>query len=534
MMSGAAVANRAATSMWNSELAVAILAVAASISGVTNGFALDDVAIIVNDPRIHSLSGIPAIFAQPYWTVEAGSSLYRPLTSVAFTLQWVLGGGSPVIFHVVSILLYAGVSAAVFRFARLFMGVPAAWLAAALFAVHPLHVEAVANVVGQAELWAAFFAICALIRFASRDGEGALSRSDVTAVAALFGTALLFKEHVIVLPAILVVAELLLFGRQQPRTARLRTMVPVAAATVATAIVFLVIRTAVLGSIQGGGTSPIFFENDLGTRFFTMLTVVLEWLRLFIWPAELSADYSVSRIETMRSFEASMVPSILVLGGTAALGIAARKTQPVLSFALAWTGITLLIPSNLVVVTGFVLAERSLFLPSVGVTIIAAMAMTSAMRMAARESTGRPARLIATAAGLLIVLGIARSHTRNPVWHDNESLITQTVEDAPESARAHMMMAQLHIDRGEKRLALAESEQAVTLGMKKDPQLFAFAADVLQMNDMCAAAVKFYSTSLSLRPDQPQVRINANVCMARLGLAALDVTAAPGPADGLD
>lgn len=534
MRSGAAAAYRAATSRWTSELAVVLLAIAASISGVTNGFALDDVAIIANDPRVHSLTGIPAIFAQPYWTVEAGSSLYRPLTSVAFTLQWVLGGGSPLIFHVVSIMLYAAVGVAVFRLARLFVDVRTAWLAAALFAVHPVHVEAVANVVGQAELWAALFAIGAVIRFSQRGEDGTMSRRDVVSVAALFGTALLFKEHVIVLPAILVAAELLLFGRQKSRAARLQSLLPVAAATAAAAIAFLALRTAVLGSFQGGGTSPIFFESDLGTRFFTMLVVVQEWLRLFIWPAELSADYSPSRIVIMRSFEVFMIPSLLVLGSATVLGIAARKTQPVLAFALAWIGITLLIPSNLVVVTGFVLAERGLFLASVGVTLIGAMAITSTMQMARRHAHEREPALMAIAAALLLMLGIARSSTRNPVWYDNESLITQTVEDAPQSARAHMMMAQLHIDRGQLRLALAESAQAVELGMDKDPQLFAFAADVAQMNDMCGVAMKLYSTSLALRPDQPQVRRNAAVCMARIGLAHLGQSDAPDAADGIN
>jgi hypothetical protein len=511
-----------------------LLAIAASISGVTNGFALDDVAIVANDPRVHSLGGIPAIFAQPYWTVEAGSSLYRPLTSVAFTLQWVLGGGSPLIFHVLSIVLYAAVSVAVFRLARLFIDARTAWLAAALFAVHPLHVEAVANVVGQAELWAALFALCAVIRFARRDEDGSRSRRDVIAVAALFGTALLFKEHVIVLPAILVVAEWLHFGRKNSRADRLQSLLPVAVITAATATAFLVVRTAVLGGFQGGGASPIFFETDLGTRVFTMLAVVQEWLRLFVWPAELSADYSPSRIVIMRSFGAFMLPGLLVLGSATVLGIAARKTQPVLSFALAWIGITLLIPSNLVVVTGFVLAERGLFLASVGVTLIGAMAITSTMQMAGRHAHEKEPALIAIAAALLLMLGIARSSTRNPVWYDNESLITQTVEDAPQSARAHMMMAQLHIDRGQLRLALAESAQAVELGMDKDPQVFAFAADVAQMNDMCGVAMKLYSTSLALRPDQPLVRRNASICMAKLRVTSLVPGVSPGAIDGFN
>src|SRR4029078_12194085 len=123
-----------------------------------NGFALDDVHLIATNERLHSLSGALRIFTQSYWPPEEGSSLYRPFTSLGFMLQWLIGGGSALPFHIVSIALYSAVSIAVLRFAGALVDWKVALLAAGLFAVHPLHVEAVANVVGQAELWAALFA----------------------------------------------------------------------------------------------------------------------------------------------------------------------------------------------------------------------------------------------------------------------------------------------------------------------------------------------------------------------------------------
>src|SRR4029078_6048423 len=100
-----------------------------------------------------------------------------------------------------------------------------------------------------------------------------------------------------------------------------------------------------------------------------MLRVVSEWIRLFFWPATLSADYSPSRIPIATGFAADMLPGITVIAGLAVLAVKVRRSVPVITFAISFVTVLLLIPSNLIVVTGFVLAERTLFLPSVGVVI---------------------------------------------------------------------------------------------------------------------------------------------------------------------
>lgn len=497
------------------ELTIVLLAVAASITGVGNGFALDDIAIIVQNDRIHSLDGIGRLLTDSYWPPEAGSSLYRPFTTIAFALQWGIGGGSPLPFHVTSILLYAAVCVALFRLTVRLAGPQAGLIAAGLFAVHPVHVEAVANAVGQAELWAALFAVLALVRFISARMRGVPQLRDILAIAALFLAALLFKEHVIVLPAIIVAAELAIF-RGQSVVGKTRCLMPVAIATSVVALAFILLRTAVLGSLHGGGTSPIFHDSSFGTRFFTMLGVVTEWARLFVWPAVLSADYSPSRIELVHRLHVWMFPGILVSLASAGLAVAARKRWPVVTFGFAWTGIALLIPSNLIVVTGFVLAERALFLASAGVCLVAGASAAALLRSRRITPVVTPFAVRVLIA-LVMTLGLARSASRNPVWRNNDTLIAQTVLDSPTSARAHMMMAQLHIDRGEGQAAVHEARLALKLGLIKDPQLFAFTADVFQMNDRCGTAARLYLTSLALNPRQPQVRENAAQCLARLG-----------------
>jgi tetratricopeptide (TPR) repeat protein len=161
-----------------------------------------------------------------------------------------------------------------------------------------------------------------------------------------------------------------------------------------------------------------------------------------------------------------------------------------------------------------VLAERALFLPSVGVVIALAAAM-EILAETKTESNPRAATYVLMGAALVMTLGIARSSSRNTAWKNNASLIEQNVEDLPTSWQAHMMMAQLHSERGQRREALQETELAVRLGARDDYHLLAFAADMYQMQGNCARASIFYERSLNILPDQPQVRTNAAICASR-------------------
>ena len=81
-----------------------------------------------------------------------------------------------------------------------------------------------------------------------------------------------------------------------------------------------------------------------------------------------------------------------------------------------------------------------------------------------------------------------------------------------------MMMAQLMSDRGDMRTALEHTVMALKLGPEKDQQLYAFAADMFQMAGNCRIARGFYEHSLGIDPNQPQVRINAGICLSKLGM----------------
>src|SRR5579871_3680671 len=118
-------------------------------------YVYDDVKIVHTDARVLEPGKWYELWTTPYFehTVD---KLYRPLISSSFALENYLHGDRPWIFHLVNILLHAAVSAVVAMLAARISGMKAAWFAGTLFAVHPVHVEAVAGLVGRAE------SVCAL------------------------------------------------------------------------------------------------------------------------------------------------------------------------------------------------------------------------------------------------------------------------------------------------------------------------------------------------------------------------------------
>lgn len=497
-------------------LFVATFAIAASFSGLMNGFALDDVHIIFENHRVHGLSEAWRLFGQTYWPPEEGAALYRPLTMLAFAVQWVTGNGSPFPFHLTNLLLYAVVSVLVYRLALQVVSPTAALIGAILFAVHPVHTEAVANVVGQEELWVAALVLFGVARYIKVRRSAAFQLSDVVLLFFVYLAACMFKEHAIVFPGLLVAAELTVIPDDRPLAVRIKGVWKLFAALAVAAVIFVAARTMVIGHVATGGSNVLLLGAPFTTRLFTMLNVFMEWLRLLIWPANLSADYSSKRIDVATSFDASMLPALMVFASAIAIAWHLRKSKPAVTFGLFWAGVTLLIPSNLILVTGFVLAERSLFLASAGLAICAGVAGVELWRsMAVR---GRVPRLATVALFLAVLtLGGLRSSTRNVVWHDNERLFRQTVVDVPTSYRAHWMLAELLTDAGQTQEGLDEMLLAVVLGRKNDPGLLSFAADRFRMANQCPRAMGMYRKALDIDPTLPDLRFNASVCLLQLG-----------------
>ncbi len=425
---------------WRWYAAVALAAVLGAATSLGNRFAQDDIPVIVDNARLHSLAALWHRFAESYWPPEVVAVLYRPVTTTGFTLQWVLGDGSPFLFHLASIGLLVAVSLLTLACLRRLLPEAAAGLAALLFAVHPVHVEVVGNVSGQSELWAAGFAILAVLLYLQgRQGAG-LGPARWAAIVACAAGAVFSKEHGAVVIGLLAAVECTVVADSRRARARLQELWPGYLALVLVVAGYLAARAAVLGEVVGEVPHIVLREAGAGQRILTMLAIVPEWVRLLFLPLHLQSDYMPQELSLATGFGPDQVLGCVLLLIVLLLAWRARRTAPAVTLGGLWIGIALFPVSNLLVSTGVLLAERTLFLPSVGAVLLLGGALAW-WRATAPPLSLPAARLTAACLLLLVVAAAVRSALRQQVWRDNPTLFAQAVEDAPLSYTAHWAQA---------------------------------------------------------------------------------------------
>jgi hypothetical protein len=500
---------------WSFVAALVALAVVSSWTGVFNGFTYDDRFIVLNNVAMHDLRNWWRFFGSAYWPEVWGSDGYRPLTILTYSLEWAAGHGKPWIFHAVNIGLYAATSVAVFYLAETCLPFAAAWVAAALFAVHPLHVEAVANVVGQSELLVAMFMIPAATIYIRRRNANELTVGPMLAIAALYAAACLSKEHGFVLPAVLLAAEVIVVVDKTPLRARLTTLRPFVLSLAFIAVAYLWVHAQISDEFAGFHPFVPFSVLGLGAtgRAFTMFGLVPDWFRLFLWPLHLTAEYGPPAFPVVPDFQLYQVPGLLALVGTLALGVVTWRKEPAVSFGIWFLVITLLPTSNLIVPSGILLAERTLFMPSVG-AMIALAAVVPWLYRRARTRSLRIAGLAALEA--ILAFAAWRSMERTRVWKDNDSLFMTTVVDAPYVYRSHFMLGAWRTF--EKRRVEGEREYRLAIALyDKDPYVFYALGEDYRLWSMYQPAIVMFRRALEVDTTMFEARARLALSLAALG-----------------
>ena len=502
---------------WVAPLGVVLVAVVPALGLLGHQFVFDSLTIIRDNPAVHSLAAPWQFFAREYWPPPY-TGLYRPLSILLFALEWALGRGSPAVFHAGSVVLYAALSLAVYRLARLLLPRVAAVAAALLFAAHPLHTEAVASAVNQSELLVALLLTLATIRYltARRTADGTPGPRDTLIILALYILAILAKESGIVLPGLLVAAELTVVGAGEGIRRRLARVRPLYLAMVLTALVLIAVRGMVLGGdVVGTFTAESLAGQSLGGRALTMLSVVPEWFRLLFWPAHLQTEYAPREISPAMGWGQAQTRGVLLLALAALVTLRFRHRRPEASLGLLWIAVALVPVHNVLVPTGVILAERTLLLATVGAVILAGAAVAWA------SDPERSSRTHALAAGVLTAvsaLGLWRTANRYPVWRDQVTLFDSMVTDAPLSYKAHFGLADLLAQQGRRAEAEAEYRRAIDL-YPPAVRVYQALGDLYRRAGLCDPAIDTYTAGLaqSSSPDFDNVRRSLIACLAYEG-----------------
>ena len=498
---------------WAGPLLVVVVAVAASASGLLNDYAQDDMAIIVGNSRVHTFGDLRGIFGEPYWPEPFNRDLYRPFSLLTLAFQWGVGGGAAIVFRVVSYLLYAGASLAMLALARKLLPAGVALGVALLFAAHPVHVEAVALGVNQGEQWVGLLSLLAVGRYLDLRRKGWPTTRHWLVFGAIYVVACLFKEHAVVMPGLFLATELTVLGGGTPGE-RIRRLWPGFAGLALAGMAFLALRTMVLRDFVGSFTAEALHEQGMWGRTLTMLQVVPEWLRLLIWPAHLQGDYSPSVINQAAGWGWPQTLGTGIVLGVAWLGWVARRRLPVAPLGFLWFAIAILPVSNILIPTGIVMAERTLFLPSAG--FLLALGALAAHLLDRAGRWRRTAAVLATVTALLVVAGAVRSGIRQLDWRNHFYFWSRTVEDAPLSYRAHHAFGQLLWDLDYRASAVTSYHTAIAL-YPRTWWIRNELANRFRHRGECYPALELYAESLRIEPDQPAVRASRIACWLHLG-----------------
>ncbi len=533
-----------------------IVCAAVNLPSLFPGFIQDDHPIVERNPAVNDPARLPELVTQGYWSVEKNfvNNLYRPVTLLSFALNRAVTGSGASGYRAVNLALHVLVTLLVYVVGRRLTGrlvagagvvvrppagsPPESWidapiLAALLFAVHPVHTEVLGMIVGRAELLAAAGALGSVALFlAAREAAGS-GRGDPGRVRTLEGLAIaafllgaLSKENAIVAPALILAADLLVLGRRPAWGFHL--VGAIAAGS------FLGIRALVIGGINpAGGTH--FLDNPMVAATFlegrlTALAAIPRYLEVLIVPWRLSIDYSYDALPIARSLaDPRVLAGVLTIGGSAWAVWRFRRAAPGLVYAVAWIGLAFAPVANLVFPIGTIMAERLIYLPSVGFCWAVALGFDRLTRRAHAPAPGdagvRPTAGVPSVPGaplttvllvaILIGFGI-RSEVRYLDWRDDYSIFASAVHVVPRSAKAHFNHGTHCEERGELPAARRAYEQAIAIWPEFSDGHYNLAGVFAKQRDS-TAAVAHYREALRLQPFNVRYLVNLAVAVAAQG-----------------
>ncbi|XP_071242808.1 protein O-mannosyl-transferase TMTC1-like [Salvelinus alpinus] len=458
-------------------------------------FVHDDVWAISNNPDVRPGSSLQSIFTNDFWGKRMADNTshksYRPLCILTFKLNILLGGMTPLYFHVVNVCLHCAVTCLLMHTCDrcVFDDPRLAFLTALLFAVHPIHTEAVSGIVGRADVLACMLFLLAFLSYircvgvcGSGSADSLPSTVSVWALGAslLLGTcAMLVKETGITVFGVCVLYDALVLCRKplllhlsgSKMKDLLRISVPFLKRACAVSLYVAVIMSFRLWLM--GGSMPLFSEQDnpasfsphLLTRFLTYCYLLAFNAWLLLSPAVLCYDWQVGSIPLVESLWDTRNVAALLLGVVmVALCLHCVMSLQRLESREVLLGVLFLVcpfipASNLFFRVGFVVAERVLYMPSMGYCILVAHGLGRLCSVVGRWGT--TALTVSTL--LLLLLFSWKTVQQNDIWLSREALFRSGIQTLPHNAKVHYNYANFLKDRGRHQEAIHHYKTALRL-----------------------------------------------------------------------
>jgi Flp pilus assembly protein TadD len=480
---------------WTLIAAAAIIVAVCYANSLPNDFILDDYQIVAVNPVIRNVAPLQVLSA-PYWGDKSDSGIYRPLTILSFALEYPLwhrwAGG----YRLTNLLLHTINGLLIFWLARsLLQSQAAACAAGAIYLAHPVHTEPVVGLAGRGELLAATFFLLAWLFFRQK-------RTVLCAFA--FFLSLLSKENAIAFPAVMVLETLI----SQEEWSSFKAQWKRYAAVFGVALLYLGIRLWVLGGVA----VPKFAQYLNGTlttaqRELTSGRAFLKYFQLLIAPVDVTGDYDFNSIPIATAGDWVAWTGLLLVIVTMIFGLRMLRTRPALGFAILFFYATMLPVSNWIAPTSIVMSERALYLPSLGVCLIAGMLWAKLRNREVRR---------ALAVGVMITAALL-CVAHNYVWRNDLTYYGNMVRVLPDNIRGRQGYGVALVEAGRPDKAVQQFQAGLAI-RRSAPLLVGLSEALIQIDGRCQRARPFLQEARTTDPTDPFIPWLVAGCLEKEGL----------------
>ncbi|XP_055928422.1 protein O-mannosyl-transferase TMTC4-like [Argiope bruennichi] len=528
-------------------------------NSINGEFVFDDSEAVINNADLKPETPLSNIFKNDFWgtklTHNSSHKSYRPFTVLTFRLNYFVTGLHPFSFHLVNILLHGTVSTLVLRVMNsLFNKIlehdapKAAFLSALLFSVHPIHTESVSAVVGRADLLCGIFFLLSFLSYTQTSKNcSSFGNSSTVSFLWLFwsivlaGLAMLCKEQGITVIGVCYVYDIIIvckldlqdiyhyiFHKQNghpplpfydnKKTFTLFFMKQI--------ILFLggCFLLALRWFIMGASTpvfqqvdNPASFEENILVRMINYHYIYSMNVWLLIHPYWLCFDWSMGCIPLIKAINDKRLLAVLIFWiflGHLLYSIVAypdKKIRRLLCFSLAFILVPFLPASNLFFRVGFVVAERALYLPSMGFCMLIVIGLKQLTVFLGQNcQMGIQCSVIL----LLAVFGI-RCIQRSAEWKNEETLFRSGLNVCPLNAKVHYNIAKNAADNGDRETAIKGYKEAIRLNPLYD-QAMNNLANILKDQGKLEEAEELLHSAIKIRSDFAAAWMNLGIVQSSL------------------
>jgi tetratricopeptide (TPR) repeat protein len=470
----------------------------AAYSGlVASGFINYDDEVYVTQNAEVAKGLTPETAAWALKTFEASN--WHPLTWLSHLIDVSFFGLHAAGHHVTSLLIH-GVNA-VLLFLLLEAITGATWrsaAAAALFAIHPLHVESVAWISERKDVLSTLFWLLALWSWSRYAAERTIAR--YAAVVVLFAMALMAKPMPVTLPFTLLLLDRWPLDRPEPLRFRLMEKAPLFAMSLASCVVTLIAQAS-------GGAIQSLESMSLPERLASAVTAYVVYLRKTIWPMGLAVFYPYPH----GILFGRALLSLVVLTTISTLAVRFRDRAPYLLFGWLWFLGTLVPVIGLVQVGGQSMADRYTYVPLIGIFVSATWGLAEIAR---ERRLGRVAASLGAVVAIIAATAVTRAQVAH--WRDSTSLFTHTLAVTKDNWLAHNDLGLVLFEDGKTDEAVTHYAEALRIAPNyvEAQNNMGNALERLGLRD---SAIEHYRRALALRPGYVRVHNNLGVALAGLG-----------------